>query len=525
MLRISIHEEQATWNMKLEGVLVGEGVAEAEQAWMSAPQTKPRIVDISGVTRIGDDGKQLLAAMRKTGAGFRAKGVATKALISELCGIALAGLLMLAVALLAEPAFAQDAPVTLTLPQAIKLALSQSPSAQIANIEAALAQEGSALARSALIPQAGLAFNQSIQRFNIESVIGQRIPGVAQHVGPFQVLNPGVQLTTPVFDLALWKQYGATKDRARAAAASTEGAHEEIALLVVSQYMGTMRATAKLQAATARRDLSLRLDAQAADLLRDGVATEVDMLRAKVRLKQDEQDLIQAQTAETISFYSLARLLGLPPAQPITLSDDALSDAPKVDPDIAPESALRQRPEIAAATAGIEAANKMRQAARASNLPTLKFSGVWGLQASHFDGMIPAYTYQLNLSVPLFTGGALSAARKRAELDEAKARQQRDDLRNGVTEQILIAEAQVRSAHSQIDVANTAISLAQRELTLATDRFQEGVADNIEITAAQASLAEVTDRRIEALFAFNIAQAQLSRAAGLVRATYEGRKK
>ena len=431
----------------------------------------------------------------------------------------------LAVALLVGPAFAENPPTDLTLKQAITLALSQSPSAQIANIEAAQAQEGSVLARSVLLPQAGFAFNQSIQRFNIESIIAQRLPGVAQHVGPFQVLNPGVGLTAPVFDLTLWKQYGASKDRAKAAAAGAEAAHEEIALLVVSQYLGTLRAMAKVQAATARRDLSLRLDTQAANLLRGGVATEVDTLRANVRLKQDEQDLIQAQMAQTISLYALARILGLPPAQPITLRDDALSDAPKVDPDMTPESALKQRPEMMAATTGVDAADKLREAARARSLPSLKFSAIWGQQSSHFNGLIPAYTYQLTLSVPLFTGGALTAQRKLAELDAAKARQQRDDLRNGIAEQVLSAEAQVRSARNQIAVANAAVMLAQREIDLATDRFQEGVAGNIEVVTAQSSLAETTDRRIEALFAFNIAEAQLSRAAGLVQTTYEGAKK
>jgi outer membrane protein len=437
-------------------------------------------------------------------------------------GCSLRRIAPLAAALLIQPVLAQSGPTSLTLQQAVTLALTQSPSAQIANIEAAQAQQDSALAKSALLPQAGFAFNESIQRFNIESVIGQRIPGIAQHVGPFQVLNPGFAVTTPVFDLTLWKKYGAAKDRARAATASSEATHEQIALLVVSQYLGTLRTAAEVQAVTARRDLSLRLDTQAADLVRAGVASDVDKLRADVRLKQDEQALIQVQTAQTVSHYSLARLLGLPPAQPITLNDDALSDTLKVDTDTTPESALKQRPEMAAAASGIEAAEKLRQAARASSLPSLKFSGMWGQQSSHFSGFIPAYSYQATLSVPLFTGGALKAERKRAELEEAKARHQRDDLRNGVTEQLLIAEAQVRSARSQIGVAQAAVALAQRELDLATDRFQQGVADNIEVVAAQTSLAEATDRRIEALFAFNISEAQLSRASGLVQTTYQG---
>ena len=73
-------------------------------------------------------------------------------------------------------------------------------------------------------------------------------------------------------------------------------------------------------------------------------------------------------------------------------------------------------------------------------------------------------------------------------------------------------------------MADATVTLAQREIDLAADRFQQGVTDNVEVVAAQSSLAEAIDRRIEALFAFNIAEAQLSRAAGLVQITYEGVK-
>ena len=45
-------------------------------------------------------------------------------------------------------------------------------------------------------------------------------------------------------------------------------------------------------------------------------------------------------------------------------------------------------------------------------------------------------------------------------------------------------------------VTEAALHLAERELSLAQDRFRNGVTDNIEVVTAQASLASAQDDRI-----------------------------
>ena len=46
--------------------------------------------------------------------------------------------------------------------------------------------------------------------------------------------------------------------------------------------------------------------------------------------------------------------------------------------------------------------------------------------------------------------------------------------------------------------------------------------DNIEVVSAQDSLAQASERQIEALFLYNEAKAQSNRAAGQVESTYTG---
>ena len=185
-----------------------------------------------------------------------------------------------------EALFAQQGDSGLTLQDAVVTALKQNPSIQIANLQAAEAKEGKRITPAGLLPQAQVVLGEDIQRFNIESIIGQRIPTIAQHVGPFQVINPATQFSTPVFDLTLWRQYGAAKERALAAQSDTRTAREETALLVVSQYLAVLRDRARIKAATSRLDLADALRVQANALLANGVATQVDVLRADVRLKQ-----------------------------------------------------------------------------------------------------------------------------------------------------------------------------------------------------------------------------------------------
>ncbi len=48
-------------------------------------------------------------------------------------------------------------------------------------------------------------------------------------------------------------------------------------------------------------------------------------------------------------------------------------------------------------------------------------------------------------------------------------------------------------------VTEQALDLAQKELALATDRFRNGLSDNIEVITAQSSVAEAEQDRIEAL--------------------------
>jgi len=61
------------------------------------------------------------------------------------------------------------------------------------------------------------------------------------------------------------------------------------------------------------------------------------------------------------------------------------------------------------------------------------------------------------------------------------------------------------------------LRLAEDELAQSRERFEHGVANNVEVINAQASLVRARDAEIDARFASALARVALARATGLAR--------
>ena len=220
-------------------------------------------------------------------------------------------LLVVVVAIIAAQAHGQQPPATmqLNLQQAVQIALKQNPSVQIAVLNLAESHKESNIALSQLLPQADFNVSDRAMRENIEANIGLSIPGFPEAVGPFQVFQFGSNFSAPIFDLSLWRQWQGSKKNISSADAQRLSVREQIVLLVVSQYLTSLRSSAEISAAQAEVDLAQALYDQASDMEKHGATTGVDVLRANVELQNEKQLLIIAQTNQQIALYGLAKLL------------------------------------------------------------------------------------------------------------------------------------------------------------------------------------------------------------------------
>jgi outer membrane protein TolC len=423
---------------------------------------------------------------------------------------------------LSGSAMAQDPPpLRLTLRESVALALKQNPQVILAVLNTAQAEQERALARSGLLPQVDARVQESVNRVNLAAAIGFQFPGFAQHVGPYWVSQAGTNFSAPIFDLTLWRRYKATQYGIEASRAGEITSREEIVLAVVSQYLGSQRAAADVQAAQSRVELAQALHEQAADLQKSGVGTGLDTLRANVTLQNEKQRLIVARTQLETSLFGLSRLLNLDPRRRVELADAvSFFETPPANGDQTLEIAWRMRPEMRQILSDEQRAETDLRAASDQRLPRLTLTGYWAQQGLTPATAIPVYQYEWGIDVPVFTGGRIKAERTRAEIVISQLKQQEQDLRNRIALEVKTAIAELESARSEVEVANLGIQLARQQVEQSRDRFQAGVANNVEVIQAQDELARANDNQIAALYRFNQSRANLAHSVGQMEAVY-----
>jgi len=550
MLRITTEKKRGKTVLSVEGRLAGPWVEALEQCWRTRAPEEKFSVDLCGVSFIDAAGKALLKEIHEQGGKLIAEGCLNEAIVQEIAGRERSGktgcwgrkkgshiiFYVAFFSLLVTPAMARaqgtskqnrlpgDAPggvLRLTLDQAVSLALKQNPTTQIAILTAAESVEDRNVARAALLPQASLNVTDAVERINLQAFLGKKIPGFPEHGGPFQVFSAGPGFSAPVFDLTLFRRYQAARETAIAGKADSLSTREQVILLVVSQYIGTLRAVANVEASQSRVELAQALYDQAADVQKEGVGTGIDTLRANVELQNEKQRLLEAQADRDTSLFGLSKLLNLDPRQDIELADSlSFFDTPQPEIAASIESALGERQEWKALVERLKAAGLEKKASQDSRLPTLNFSGNWAYEGSSSTTGIPTYTYQAGVSVPIFTGGRIRAEIVRADLEIQKLQQQEADLRNQIALDVKTALINLDSARNQVVVANLGVQLSKEEVDQARDRFKAGVANNIEVIQAQDSLARANDNQIAALYRFNQARADYARSIGQMEKVY-----
>jgi outer membrane protein len=554
MLRITTNRKRGKVTLSVEGRLAGPSLGTLEQCWRELRTGSPDekfSVDLCGVSFIDAGGKVLLKEIHRQGGRLIAEGCLNQAIVREIADQTseqthegkrgrgkgshiLFYFVFFSTVLAATPAHAQtpqrgnslpaSAPVEvlrLTLDQAVALALKQNPTAQIAVLTYAQSLEDKNIARADLLPQAELGVSDAVRRQNIETGIGVRIPGFPVHAGPFQVFQAGPTFGAPIFDLTLWRRYQEARDSADASKATSLSTREQVILLVVSQYIGSLRAIANVQASQSRVDLAQALYDQAADLQKEGVGTGIDTLRANVELQNEKQRLIEAEADRETSLYALSKLLNLDPRQAIELGDSlSFFDTPQPDMEVSIDQGLADRQEWKSLESQLKAAQAEKRASSDSRLPSLRFDGNWAYEGISSSTGIPTYNYQASVNMPLFTGGRIHAEIVRADLEIQKLRQQQADLRNQIALDVKTALINLNSARNEVQVANLGIQLSNEEVLQARDRFRAGVANNIEVIQAQDSLARANDNQIAALYRFNQARADLARSIGQMEKIY-----
>ena len=398
----------------------------------------------------------------------------------------------------------------LSLRNAMKVSVEQNPTVQLSRQRIKESRAVSVTQLGTMLPNFSGNATASNRRFFLGNFGG--IPRVSDD---FDFYGTRAFLTQNLLSMSLIQRWQASRAGIEVAEYELEVTKRDTMATVALIYFEALGAEAAVKARRANVLLNRELLHLATERKSAGMATSLDVTRAKVQLENERIRFVEARTEMGRSKLNLIRAMGIPFGVELHLTDELkLIEVPSQTPEDAMLVAMANRVELEAQARRQRLANLTLSSVKSERLPSLSGSGDVGLVGLQPGDVLTTHNVELLLSIPIFDGGQregrISESRSQVRQEDIRAK----DLRFQVTLEVREALLTLEAAKQQVAVAEEGRQQALLEVELARERFAVGVATNIEVTNAQTSLAIARDNVIQALFRFNASRVNLARAQG-----------
>lgn len=416
----------------------------------------------------------------------------------------------LAVLLLLLP----NAATALTLEECRASAEREHPQVALARAAAAAAEARSTIARAPLWPTLSAEGSFAASKGSAAGLGGALPAAGGSLAGPadLELWTGALVARQTIFDFGRsWNAAGAAEGQERAA---------RLELFAARLRLGVEAESAFRTAIAAERLVQTALDAEArAKSALDrakarvelGLRPPLDARRAEVELASAELGRIAAENARELTRLRVAAACGRE-ALPAT---EALVVPPAPEAPTATDAellaAVEARPELAAATARVAAADEALDAAWSTWRPALGAQGQLLERGRAIDATEPGWSATVTLSVPLFAGFADEARVREAEANLAGAQAALVQLRRIAEQEHRAARQAWLEAVARRAAAERLLQASSEGLALADGRYETGLGDVVEVADAQLALAQAQATVVRAELDLAIAAAQLRR--------------
>ncbi|HET9984532.1 MAG TPA: TolC family protein [Longimicrobiales bacterium] len=303
---------------------------------------------------------------------------------------------------------------------------------------------------------------------------------------------------------------------ARAAEADLVADRYAVVLGAKRAYFEVLRAGELVRVANARiarAELGLRI---ARGRQKAGTATRSDGLRAQLELTGGREQLNAARDTLQSAAYALGRLVGaegpVGARAPASLDPRPLS---QTDSAIV-RMAVHEAPGVRAAEAAAEAGHAATRSARAQYFPGLKLTGgyLWANRSPIPGALRPGWTLALGTSFPLFNGFVREDAQTRAAAAADVADAVEADARRQARADANRLLGALRLAREGIDLARDAVTSAQEDLRVQTERYEAGLSTMLDALTSQSALVQAELGLVAARHRYQIVRASLEALVG-----------
>ena len=466
--------------------------------------------------------------------------------------------------LLLEKADSADAPLVITLDQALQIALSENVSVKVADKEIERTQYAKKGTYASLFPQIDIsgAYQRTIKKqvmymdFDMSSLGG--VPGEGtgsgtsagegtgaggsntqtpeggeanagspslangMEVGRWNTWSAGVSAAMPIVNAQLWESIKVSGKSVELAVEKARASRLDMVSQVKNAYFATLLAKEAFDVYKQVYENAVSNYEEAQKKYNAQKASELELTRAKTNVANAIPNVYSAESNVILSLWQLKAVMGVDLDLNIDV-DGALEDySTQMMRDINEIDSLSLSNNTTMRQLAIQAeqlASSIR-VQKFANIPTLSLGFNFSMNAMTNDFNFSQYRWTpysyvgLSLSIPVFAGGkryqAIRQAKNQYEQVQLQTTNTERQLKIAIRQSLNTMETSMKTYYSSIE----AVNMAQKAYDIAEKSYQVGRSTLIELNDAQLALTQARLGQSQAIYNFVIAKAQLENTLG-----------
>ncbi|HYP07987.1 MAG TPA: TolC family protein [Bryobacteraceae bacterium] len=403
---------------------------------------------------------------------------------------------------------------TLTLREAVDLAVRQNPEVIMARLDEQKAQESVRIARDPFSPKVVLGSGLG-KTFGFPMSIEGSAPSIFQ-----------ARAIQSLYNKPRSYEVAAARENARATTIDTAARREDVAHRTALLYLDAHRAARGVETARQLIGTAEKLASTVEARVSEGRELPIENRRAALRLAQARQRLLEFEAAQEQTESALAVVLGFKPEDRVrTAAEDPASPELPADEAASIDAALANNKEVQRIESAMQARGLEARAARAAWLPQMDLVAQYAMFArfNNYEDYFQRFSRnnaQLGASIafPIFPGAGSKARAAQADLEVTRLRTQANALRDRVTLDTRKAWSDVRRAESGRDLARLDLEFTREQLSVILAQAEEGRASFRQVEEVRAAESEKWIAYYDALHTLERARIDLVRLTGTILA-------
>ena len=340
-------------------------------------------------------------------------------------------------------------------------------------------------------------------------------------------------LTQSLFNWGNITRLRGARATAQASGSDYDAALQGLIVRTATAYFGVLTSADQLTFAQGNEKALARQLDQAEQRYQVGLSAITDVHNARANHDSAVAQAITAQNVADTARETVIQITGKEFGDLRKLRDKLPLEKPEPSQLQAwVDVAVKQSPALASRQHSLDAAEYNISSQRSGHLPTLNASLVrtdtpaWGTNSTSFSsqglGSFPASglnnstTIGVTLSVPIFTGGLVSAQTRQAVFQRDAAQDQVELQRRGIIASTRNAYRAVIAGISEVEATKQAVISAQSSLDATQAGFEVGTRTIVDVLLSQQTLFQAQSAYSQARHQFVLSGLQLKQAAGVV---------